>query len=90
MNGEYAGLIHGDGSRPKDIADRLCGGKNTIEIRVSGSLKNLLGPHFMKNPVRGSAWPSMWKDAPTFTAPRPEGYDLLAYGLTVAPTLIIG
>ena len=72
------------------VAGLLHAGKNAIAIRVCGSLKNLLGPHFMKKPIRGSAWPAMWKDAPAFRQPGPDSYDLLAFGLTENPRLTIG
>jgi hypothetical protein len=90
VNGQYAGLIGADGVNPIEIAHLLQEGRNKIEVRVCGSLKNLLGPHFTKDCARGSAWPAMWKDAPTFHQPAPESYDLMDFGLTEEPTLIIG
>ncbi len=90
VNGQYAGLIGADGIKPVEISHLLRAGKNEIAVRVCGSLKNLLGPHFMKESVRGSAWPAMWKDAPTFRQPSPDAYDLLDFGLAQDPILIIG
>ena len=90
VNGQYGGLIGADGVKPVEIAGLLHAGKNAIAIRVCGSLKNLLGPHFMKKPIRGSAWPAMWKDAPAFRQPGPDSYDLLDFGLTESPRLTIG
>ncbi len=90
VNGKYAGLIGADGMKPIEISHLLDAGNNDIAIRVCGSLKNLLGPHLLKEPIRGSAWSSMWKDAPPFHEPGSESYDLMDFGLMQDPSLGIG
>ena len=82
-------LLNADGRRGAEIAPLLRAGTNEIVIRVCGSLKNLMGPHFLPEPIRGSAWPGMWKQAPTHQ-PAPEAYDLMDFGLNSAPRLTIG
>lgn len=84
VNGEYAGLLNADGIRPLDIAAFLRPGENRVCVRVSGGFKNLLGPHF--HTERGSAWPGMWKNAPTHNPPCAD-YDFIPYGLKGAPEL---
>lgn len=84
VNGRKAGLLHADGKRAADIAPFLQQGENRIVLRVCGSHKNLLGPHFVRE--RGSAWPAMWRQSPEHT-PQPSGYDLLDFGLQAAPVL---
>ncbi len=87
VNGAPVGLMHADGRRPLDIAAHLKPGENQIEIRVCGGFKNLLGPHF--HTARGSAWPAMWKSAPT-AAPAASAYDFIPYGLEASPAITIG
>ena len=82
-------LLNADGIRGYEIAPLLKAGENEIVVRVCGSLKNLLGPHFLPQPIRGSAWPAMWKQAPTHQ-PAPEACDLMDFGLNAAPELTIG
>lgn len=84
VNGEYAGLLHEDGRRAKDIAEYLKEGENTVTLRVCGSLKNLLGPHFVKD--RGTAWPAMWKASPKYLSDA-ENFDLMDFGLWEAPVI---
>lgn len=62
---------------------------NEFEKRNGYSLlKNLLGPHFCAEKPRGTAWPSMWKEAPAHQ-PAPDAWDLMDFGLDKAPTLKI-
>lgn len=86
INGYYAGLLHADGKRAADITSCLQAGVNKITIRVCGSYKNLLGPHFVNE--RGSAWPVMWKESPEHE-PQAGMYDLLDFGLEEHPALTI-
>ena len=79
-------LLNADGRRPSEIAPLLRAGENEIVVRVCGSMKNLMGPHFLPRPVRGSAWPAMWKQAPVHQ-PNPSAYDLMDFGLNAAPEL---
>lgn len=86
VNGQYAGLLHGDGRKAEDIAVYLKEGENTVTLRVCGSFKNLLGPHFVKD--RGTAWPAMWKASPKYL-PAAEKFDLMDFGLREAPVLTV-
>lgn len=87
VNGQDAGLLYADGRRPADLAPWLHAGENTVELRVCGSQKNLLGPHFTR--ARGTAWPGMWRAYPAHT-PAPEQFDLLDFGLHTQPVLTVG
>ncbi|MDD6931258.1 MAG: glycosyl hydrolase [Eubacteriales bacterium] len=82
-------LLNVDGHLPQDVASLLKAGDNEITLRVCGSLKNLMGPHFGSETTRGSAWPGMWKWAPTHQ-PGADAYDLMDFGLNEAPVLKIG
>ena len=82
-------LLNVDGHLPQDVASLLKAGDNEITLRVCGSLKNLMGPHFGSENTRGSAWPGMWKWAPTHQ-PGADAYDLMDFGLNEAPVLKIG
>jgi hypothetical protein len=76
VNSEKAGII---ACKPYefDLTPWLKKGNNTIEVRVVGSLKNLMGPHYNKD--RGINGPWHWngvhKQAPG------HDYDLFDYGL---------
>lgn len=61
-----------------DLSPYLKKGNNKVEVRVVGSLKNLLGPHH-NNPGTGIAGPWHWTN---ITNPIPgHDYHLLDYGL---------
>lgn len=60
VNGEKAGIIASNPYR-LDITSHVKQGKNQIEVRVIGSHKNLLGPHY-NNPAPGLAGPWHWKN----------------------------
>ncbi len=77
VNKEPAGII---GFPPFELdITRLAGkGSNTIEVKVIGSLKNLLGPHF-NNPAPGLASPWSWRNVESY--PPGEDYQLIDYGL---------
>lgn len=81
INGHYAGIANIDGKKPIDISTYIKNGKNNVQARVCGSMKNFLGPHFDPEMPRKKAWPDMWRKAPVFCSPRPEEYDLIPYGL---------
>lgn len=77
VNGKNAGVI---AFQPYelDITKYLKKGDNTIEVIVTGSLKNLLGPHH-NNPEKGISGPWHWKN---IHGPVAGGkYQLLDYGL---------
>ena len=78
VNGKSAGII---GWQPYEIPiDGLVkSGQNVVEVLVTGSLKNLLGPHH-GNINRGMAGPASFRNAPA-TMPPGANYDQLPYGL---------
>ena len=59
VNGEKAGIIGFDPFR-LDITSHLQPGKNKVAVRVVGSHKNLLGPHY-NSPEKGFVSPWHWK-----------------------------
>ena len=77
VNGISAGIIAFD-PYELDITSHLRKGKNRIEVRVTGSLKNLLGPHH-RNPAPGLASPWHWKGVTQYISGR--DYQMLDYGL---------
>ena len=78
VNGKKAGLIYAQPYQ-LDIADFIVEGKNTISVKVTGSLKNILGP-FHQDQTKGLVTPWSWKYPPK---QQPSGYDyaLIDYGL---------
>jgi hypothetical protein len=78
VNGKPAGLVF---QQPYevDITRLLRAGANTVEVIVTGSLKNLFGPHHGKI-NRGIVTPASHRSAPA-SQPPGESYDLDAYGL---------
>lgn len=87
VNGRYAGQ-EGIG-QPVEFAQLLHPGENRLRLELSCSLKNLFGPFHCEVPVRNSAWPAAWRDAPRQGRPEPARYDLIDYGLERAPILEI-
>ncbi|MCD9021513.1 glycosyl hydrolase [Cohnella silvisoli] len=82
INGQNAGLIGMERHNRLDItACILPGEDNDIAVRVCGSFKNLLGPHFDADKPRNVAWPGNWKKAPIYGPPSSDAYDLIDYGL---------
>jgi hypothetical protein len=61
-----------------DVTGLIKPGINKIEVKVIGSLKNLLGPHH-KNPRPGLVSPGSWRNIKTY--PSCTDYQLLDYGL---------
>ncbi len=78
VNGESAGIISWQPNR-LEISDKLKNGQNTIEVIVTGSLKNLMGPHH-SDPRKGLVSPWSFFYAPEHQ-PAGSEYDLLDYGL---------
>ena len=77
VNGQKAGMIAFNPYR-LDVTPYLKPGDNQVEVRVIGSLKNLLGPHY-RNPAPGLASPWHWKG---IEKPIPGAeYQLVDYGL---------
>ncbi len=77
VNGQSAGII---GMEPYElsISRFIKPGKNDIEVRITGSLKNLLGPHF-NDPAPGLAGPGNWKNVEE-NIPGKD-YQMMDYGL---------
>jgi hypothetical protein len=80
LNGKRIGLLNADGIKALELAG-VKNGANQITVRVSGTMKNLLGAHHNPNKPRGSAWPQMWREAPRFGCPEAKDYDLIPVGL---------
>ena len=62
-----------------DVTEFVTIGTNIIEVKITGSLKNLLGPHH-NNPIPGFAGPKSWENIKIY--PSGRDYQLLDYGLT--------
>ncbi|MVT10540.1 glycosyl hydrolase [Chitinophaga tropicalis] len=77
VNGREAGIFL-PGQQGLNITPYLQKGENHIEVTVTGSLKNLLGPHHRK-PAAGIATPYSWSNIPTY--PPGEEYETFPYGL---------
>ena len=77
VNDQKAGIIAYDPYR-LDITSYLKEGKNKVDVRVIGSHKNLLGPHY-RHPAPGLASPWHWKNIDK-QIPGSE-YQMLDYGL---------
>ncbi len=78
INGESAGII---GWKPYEleISKWIKEGRNEVEVKVTGSLKNLLGPHH-NNPAYGHVTPWSFFFAPDHQPPG-NTYHQLDYGL---------
>lgn len=78
VNGKSAGII---GWQPYEveITPLVKAGRNRVEVIVTGSLKNLLGPHHPKI-VKGITGPGSFRRAPESQPPGTQ-YDLERYGL---------
>jgi hypothetical protein len=61
-----------------DITRFLKVGNNSIEVKVTGSLKNLLGPHH-NSPKPGLVSPWLWRNVKQY--PAGKDYDTYDYGL---------
>jgi hypothetical protein len=61
-----------------DVTALIKPGVNRIEIKVIGSLKNLLGPHH-NNPKPGFVTPWLWRNVKVY--PSGRDYQILDYGL---------
>jgi hypothetical protein len=69
-----------------DLSPWLVEGENSLKITLTGSLKNLNGPHHNVN-RKGIVTPWSFKYAPE-SFPPGEEYDLVDYGLFSIPELI--
>jgi hypothetical protein len=79
VNGQSAGYV---GYRPfhRDVTNLIRAGTNVVEVIVTGTLKNTLGPHHAGSGV-GSAWPGMFQNGPENGPPAGKRYHTLDYGL---------
>jgi len=78
VNGQKAGII-GWPPFELEVSNFIRQGENQIDVVVTGSLKNLLGPHHNVT-RRGIVTPWSFKYAPE-KQPKGSDYDLLDYGL---------
>ena len=78
VNGKKAGIIAFP-PYEADITPFITAGKNRIDLKVTGSLRNLLGPHH-NNPPAGIASPWSWRNIKTY--PSGSEYNLKEYGLS--------
>lgn len=76
VNGEKAGIVAWE-PYAFDLTPYLRKGRNRIEVRVVGSLKNLFGPHYSRD--KGIAGPWHWNNVPK-QLPGSD-YDQRDYGL---------
>ncbi|MFB9276878.1 glycosyl hydrolase [Cohnella cellulosilytica] len=81
VNGERAGLVWRQHSEQVEITSLVRPGGNLVEVRISGSFKNLFGPHHDPDRPRKVAWPKFWKNGPKVGQPSADAYDLIGYGL---------
>jgi hypothetical protein len=77
VNGTKAGLIAFP-PYEADITDYMAEGENTVDFIITGSLRNLLGPHH-RNPPVGFASPWNWRYVEKY--PPGKDYSLYEYGL---------
>lgn len=77
VNGEKAGTLALKTDNV-DVTSLIREGSNTIAVKVTGSLKNLLGPHH-NNPAPGLVSPWTWRNIKAYTPG--SGYQLMDYGL---------
>lgn len=79
VNGEIAGFI-GWPPYQLDLCEKIRPGNNTIDVIISGTLKNTMGPHHIPG-LRGIASPGHLSKGPK-TGPAPgKDYDVISYGL---------
>jgi len=63
-----------------DVTDVIVPGLNRISVVVTGTLKNMLGPHHAGEGL-GAAWPNMFHRAPESGPPPGNRYHTIGYGL---------
>jgi len=79
VNSAHAGYIAYQPWRC-DVTDLIKSGTNTVEVVVTGTLKNTLGPHHEK-PVLGTAGPGDFRKAAQTGPPPGQDYHTIDYGL---------
>jgi hypothetical protein len=70
-----------------DVSALIKPGINKIEVKVIGSLKNLLGPHH-NNPTPGFVSPGSWRGVKSY--PAGKEYQMMEYGLMEEFVLLKG
>lgn len=85
VNGTSAGLVFGKSRRCVDITNLLQADGNTVQIKLTGSPRNLYGP--FHQPYTGCSRIS-WEDFRKEGADRCDGYVLQPYGLFEQITLV--
>ncbi|MGL6227349.1 MAG: glycosyl hydrolase [Thermoguttaceae bacterium] len=78
VNGKEAGYVLSSPWKV-NITPYVQPGKNTVDVQVIGTPKNLLGPHHIGR-ARGSAWPNAFWQSPKTRGPG-SAYDTIGYGL---------
>jgi len=86
VNGEKAGII-GFPPYRLDISGQLRKGSNIIAVKVTGSLKNLMGPHF-NDPAPGLVSPWLFRNVKEY--PAGKDYHLIDYGMSNEFALLKG
>ena len=86
VNGEAAGIIAFPPYRA-DVTAQIRPGNNIVGVKVTGSLKNLMGPHF-NNPKPGLVSPGHFRNVRSY--PSGRDYQLLDYGLFEPFSLLNG
>lgn len=77
VNGQKAAVIAFPPYRA-DVSGFIKPGINRIDVTVTGSLKNLLGPHH-NNPAPGLTSPGSWRNVKSY--PAGADYQMIDYGL---------
>jgi hypothetical protein len=79
VNGRSAGFIAYQPWRI-DVTEQIKPGLNKVSVVVTGTLKNMLGPHHAGEGL-GAAWPNMFHDGPETGPPPGKQYHTISYGL---------
>ena len=79
VNGRSAGFI---AYQPWqiDVTEQIKPGLNKVSVVVTGTLKNMLGPHHAGQGL-GAAWPNMFHRGPETGPPPGRQYHTVSYGL---------
>ncbi|MGJ7031668.1 glycosyl hydrolase [Niabella hirudinis] len=77
VNGKDAGIVYAEPYQ-LDVSNLLKKGSNTVEVKVAGSLRNLMGPHY-KSYRPGYTGPDSWNGVTEY--PSGDKYLLFDYGL---------
>ena len=83
VNGRRAGIVMGQ-TDELDLTSLLQPGRNAVEVRVIGSLKNLYGPHY--GPASGLMSPWSWSGVGEQWPG--SAYDVIPYGLMASFELV--